>query len=304
MNRTSLTVAALWGALLLCCGCVHEQRTSRGEPRAARIISLAPSITETLFALGCGERVVGVTDFCTYPEAARHLPRVGGYVDPNYEQILTLEPDLVILMKEHASVVEFLTKSGIAYAKVDNHDIGAILESFRLIGQRCGRPDRADSIVGAIRSALDTTSLDAPRPSVLFCVGRQDMGGGSVSQAFVAGRSTFYHELLRAAGAENVIADSARQYPMLSAEGVMRLAPDIVIDAVASMQSLDTARIAADWQRLSTVPAVRNGMVFCLAGSHVTIPGPRIVLLFEQLKEIVAIWRSARGKSTHAVEAR
>ncbi|MBD3241452.1 MAG: ABC transporter substrate-binding protein [Chitinivibrionales bacterium] len=280
--------------LVLVLGCARDQRKADDAHVATRIISLAPSITETLFALGCGDKVVGVTDFCTYPEQASAKPRVGGYVDPNYEQILSLEPDLVLLMREHTPVMDFLDRSGIPYAKVDNHDIGSILRSFRLVGARCGAPDRADSLVRAFRAALDSAPDVQPHPSVLFCVGRQDMGGGSVSQAFVAGPPTFYHELIRAAGARNAIRDSARQYPMLSAEGIMRLAPDIVIDAVASMQGLDTASIVADWRRLTSVPAVRDGMVFCLVGSHVTIPGPRIPQLLEQLREIVAMWRDVQ----------
>ncbi len=305
MGRTYLEAAIVGAILLFLPGCTSDSRSPDSGQPATRIISLAPSITETLFTLGCGDKVVGVTDFCTYPEQARRLPKVGGYVDPNYEQILALEPDLVILMKEHAEVFTFLERNGIDYEKVDNHDIRSILESFRRVGERCGARERADSLVRALRTALDSTPVPhGPRPRVLFCVGRQDMGGGGVSRAFVAGRPTFYHELIRAAGGPNVSADSTRQYPMLSAESVMRLAPDIIIDAVASMRNLDTGRIAADWEQLNTVPAVRDGMVFCLAGSHVTIPGPRIVLLLEQLDEVVSVWRTAHAARYRETEVR
>jgi len=232
--------------------------------------------------------VVGVTDYCSYLSQARGLPTVGGYVDPNYEQMLRLRPDLVILMQEHEAVAGFLDKADIAYMTIDNHDIAGVMRSIRSIGAACGARERADSVVRSIETALAREPVSGDRPSVLLCVGRKDMGGGTVSRVVAAGPRTFYHELIDAAGGRNVVEDSAQVYPMFSVEGVMRLAPEVIIDVGPTMSGEDAERARRDWRTLDMIPAVRTGNVHCLVGTHVTIPGPRIPLLMHDLREVIA----------------
>jgi iron complex transport system substrate-binding protein len=295
----------MMAALVVACEDAEYNVAGTKHPR--RIISFAPSITETLFALGLGDRVVAVTSFCDYPPAARELPRVGGYMDPGYEMIVRLEPDLVVLMTEHTVVQRFLRAREIPFLRIDNHDIEGIIESFRLIGERCGRSQAADSLARRVRTELaaawrDTTVV---RPRVLLCVGRDNAGSGKISRVYAAGRTTFYDELLRAAGGVNAYPDAAIQYPHLSAEGVAAMAPDIIIDMMASMDEVSAGTVRADWDHLTIVPAVRSGMVFCLTGKHLTIPGPRIVTILRDLRRIVEEWhRAIKPAKTWAIGAR
>jgi iron complex transport system substrate-binding protein len=262
-----------------------------------RIISLAPSITETLFALGCGSRVVGVSSYCTYPPRATRLPTVGAYLDPNFEAMLRLKPDLVILMREASKVEQMLQANGIRTLGIDNHDIPAIIESFRGIGSACGCQAAADSLVSATMRALADTVSGGARPRIMICVGRGDIGSGAVSQAFFAGPRTFYEGLMRAAGGANAITDSLVAYPALSGEGIIRSSPDIVIDLVVDTGGVSQNRIVADWGQYTFLPAVRSARVYCLTGEYVTIPGPRISLILGDFKRIVAQYRTTGQNS-------
>ncbi len=118
-------------------GCAPGQQPASSIPK--RVISFAPSVTETLFALGLGDRVVGITRYCTYPPQVRNLPQIGGYLDPNFEMILSLKPDLVLLLKEHSSIAGFLKKNGIAFRAIDDENFCDILQSFRTIGGLFGK---------------------------------------------------------------------------------------------------------------------------------------------------------------------
>ncbi|MBD3314193.1 MAG: ABC transporter substrate-binding protein [Chitinivibrionales bacterium] len=307
MKRIALKTIVVIGVILptiliMGCGAPESQSHQSKKKEPQRIISLAPSITETLFALGLGERVVAVTKFCEYPEAARRLPRVGGYMDPNYEAIVRHNPDLVILMTEHTSVQSFLRTRQIPYLAIDNHNFDGILSSFEQIGEACGRIRASDSLVSDIRAELAESGGDygMEGPRVLLCVGRDNVGSGKIARVYAAGRRTFYDELLEAVGAVNAYPDSSIKYPRLSAEGVSAAAPDIIIDLMASMNRESVEDVRNDWERLTFVPAVDNDMVFCLTGKYLTIPGPRIIKVFRDFRGIVEKFHANRGaKAAH-----
>ncbi len=275
------------GMHFLCCTDLKGPNTISGS-QYHRIISFAPSITETLFALGLGERVVGVTRFCTYPAQVKSLPRIGGYLDPNYEMILSLKPDLVLLLKEHSALVEFLKKNRIRYKVVDNENVAAILQSFRTIGAMFGKEKEADGLIESIRRDMPDSLLARPNPKVLICIGRDNPGAGSISKIFVAGPKTFYSQLINYAGGENAYGDSSLLYPSFSPEGIIRLAPDIIIDLMSSVAGVAQDKVKSDWQTLSMVPAVRNGLVFCPSDDYMTIPGPRIGLILRMMGKTIA----------------
>ena len=252
-----------------------------------RILSFAPSITETLFALGLGDRVVGVTRYCNYPLQAKSLPRVGGYFDPNYEMILSLKPDMVLILKEHSSIAEFLHKNRICYKVIDNENVNAILRSFTTIGAMFGKTKQADSLVSIFKSELPGAVPLQDRPRVLLCIGRDNPGSGSVSKVYLAGPKSFYSELINDAGGENAYADSSFSYPSFSGEGIIRLAPDIIIDLTASVAGVAMEKVRQDWNRLAMVPAVKYLLVFCPVNDFMTIPGPRIGLIVREIKKAV-----------------
>jgi iron complex transport system substrate-binding protein len=268
--------------------CTHSKESnSIPASHYHRIISFAPSITETLFALGLGERVVGVTRYCNYPQQAKTLPRVGGYFDPDYEMILTLKPDIVFILKEHSSIKDFLRRNNINCRVIDDENVSAILGSFSTIGTMFGKAKQADSLVSLFRSETARPVVSSVRPRVLLCIGRDNPGSGAIAKVYLAGPKSFYSELINDAGAENAYADSTFSYPSFSGEGVLRLAPDIVIDLSASVAAAGAEKVRQDWNRLDMVPAVKNLLVFCPVNDFMTIPGPRIGLIVREIRKTV-----------------
>jgi iron complex transport system substrate-binding protein len=132
-------------------------------------------------------------------------------------------------------------------------------------------------------------------PRVLLCVGRDGLGSGSITKAWLAGPTTFYGELLNAAGARNAITDSVPSYPTFSGEAILRSQPDVIVDLMASMAGIDSGAARRDWNSLAVARAVREGMIFCLTGDYLTIPGPRIVQTVKELKRIVGEYGRKRN---------
>jgi iron complex transport system substrate-binding protein len=267
--------------------------TQEGMQRSySRIISCAPSITETLFALSLGDRVVGVSDFCKVPQEVAKTPKIGGYTNPHYEMIIRLNPDLVILLQEHVQILEFLKKNKIEYLLIDNHNLSSILESFLAIGKKCGKIEKAEQLIQAIQSEMLKDSIgDLIPPQVFLCVDRENQGNGKIYRAYAAGNLTFYHDLMKRAGMNNSIIDSKIAYPQVSDEGIIRMQPDIIIDITMNSKRIELNNIESDWHSLPMVSAVKNNMVFCLSGDYLTIPGPRIFRILMDFKRILSLYR-------------
>ncbi len=251
-----------------------------------RIISLAPNITETLYALGLGDEVAGVTRFCTWPPEAREKPEVGGYFDSNLEAIVSLEPDLVIMLPAHEKLRSFLDELGIEHLTVPNETISEIIETIRVIGDRCGVEERAAQLADSLESASDPACPaggDGERPGVLIVVDRQY--GAVPVEVYAAGKGTWYDELLHAAGGRNVLAAASPAYPMLSPESLVHMQPDIIIEIVpgAEERGLSADAIASDWESFDMLEAVGDGRLYILTERYAAIPGPRFVLLLEEL---------------------
>lgn len=265
--------------------CTRQHAPDIGVP--GRIISLAPGITETLFILGLGEKTVGVTSYCHYPPDVDSIEKTGGYTDANLEKIVTLKPDIVILQKEHEKQRSFLRRYGINVLTVRLQTIDEIRSTFAAIGAACGAQEKADSLIAVFDSVLSGKPGRPSPPKVLLCVGRDSPGGGTVRKVFVAGAGTFYSELIEAAGGVNAFSDSVPHYPKLSREGIITCAPDIIIDVASAMDDYECSTLAADWKSVPMVPAVKGDRVYCLEADYATIPGPRMVLLLEDLKAII-----------------
>jgi iron complex transport system substrate-binding protein len=283
-------------ALLVGFSCATDNSGKAESAQYRRIISFAPSITETLFALGLGNRVVGVTRYCNYPPQVRDLPKIGDYLNPNFEMILKLKPDLVLLLKQHSSLSEFLSKNRITCKVIDNENVDAILQSFKVIGELCGKTKQADSLAASIKAEMPRISAPFYRPKILFCIGRDNPGSGRISKVYIAGPKSFYSQLMHEAGGENAYADSAYAYPTFSAEGILRLAPEIIIDVMASVSGVQQEKARDDWKELAIVPAVAHGLVFCPAGDFMSIPGPRIGLILHEMKNAVLEFEKKRRK--------
>lgn len=283
LNRTVIVFFVLFAAALLSC---KNKETVQPVKAVSRIVSCAPSITETLFALGLGDKIVGATSYCKYP-SQMNIQEIGGYSDINMEKVISLKPDVVILQKEHQKQRDFFTRFGIHVIPIDNKTKSSICSSFIQIGYFCGVKRAADSLVEVFRSSLQSKPDLSTAPKVLLCVGREGFGGGSVQGTFIVSRATLYNEIIEASGGINAYPDSFPHYPRISREGIIALAPDIIIDLASSMSAWSCSTLVTDWNSLNMLPAVRNDKVFCIAEDYCTIPGPRILLLYQDLRKII-----------------
>jgi iron complex transport system substrate-binding protein len=260
---------------------------SGGKERYSRIISMAPNITEIIFALNQQDKLVGVTDFCNYPPPAKKIAKVGGYLNPNYEALLALHPDLVILLPEQANIEQYLDELDIPFLRVDNKRVADIISSISAIGEACGARRKAREIVNELHRRIDEVKQRVKglqRPKVLISIGRT-AGSGNLGEIYAAGKNTYFDELINDAGGVNAVNNSLVAYPALSAEGIIRLNPDIIVDFVLDMngRGLSEKKILEDWEVVKAVNAFRNGKIFVYDKDYMVIPGPRFVQLLEDL---------------------
>ena len=286
-----ILVAVVVVALAAACRPSAAPSTSIGSaaPPPARIVSLAPSVTEVLFALGLGDRVVGVTRFCRYPPEAARLPQVGGYLDLNLEAIVSLEPDLVVLIQDHDAARARLEALGVPTLQVDQGDLDGILRSIEEIAARCGVAERGVELVAEIRGRLDAVEqrvAGLPRPRTLAVVGRE-AGSGSLATVWVAGTETFYDDVITLAGGVNAAQASPVTYPEVSREGLLHIDPDVILDLLADLddRGVAAAAAAADWRQMATLRAVRGGRVHLLEHELTVVPGPRVADLVEEVAQ-------------------
>lgn len=262
------------------------------QPRAPRrIVSTSPSITETLFALDLGASVVGVSTFCRYPEAVRTLPKVGTFLRPDAEVIARLRPDLVIVHPNPNDIVRQLSVLNIPAITVERGTLASVFSSIRAIGESVRQRERASALVQALLGRLGRIKAAVaarPRKRVLIIVGRRP---GALTDLVAVGRGSYLSELVEIAGGENVLADaSLPEFPRVSMETVIRLAPDVIIDA-GDMGDTPEARERRGalaltlWKRQVAVSAVRLGAVYPAMSDAFVVPGPRVVDVAAQFAE-------------------
>lgn len=260
---------------ILCCLCFF--RVS-GAEYPARIVSLVPNITEALFAIGAGDRVVGVSSFDEYPPDVRRITRVGGLLDPNLERIFALKPDLAVVYGSQLDLQRQLEGAGIATYSYRHGGIGDVTRVMRDLGRRLGLEASAERAARDIEGRLDAVRrrvASKPHPKVLLVFGRER---GTLRSIHASGGRGFLHDLLRIAGGENVLADIKRESVQASTELILTRAPDVILDIYGAdvLSEAEAAREAALWNALPGVPAVRDGRVHVLSGQELVVPGPRI----------------------------
>ncbi|HZP44231.1 MAG TPA: helical backbone metal receptor [Candidatus Binataceae bacterium] len=261
--RSPLLLAAL--AITAACARSPSLRST-----APRIISLTPAVTETLFALGAGAEVVGVSQYCDYPPAARRLPRIGSFLTPNLEAIVALRPTLVIGLNTSSDLREIraLNAMGIATLMVDDDSVVAIERSIESIGAAIGRAADAQRLEENLRRRLAATAQrlrSRPSRSVLMIVGHQPL--------VAVGRDNFLNDLLTLAHADNIGAVSDQAWPRLSLEYILASAPEVILDG---QMGSDPGSPSYFWSRYPSLPAVRHHRVFGYPDDPTLHPGPRI----------------------------
>jgi len=256
-------------------------RTVRVPELPMRIVSLAPSLTETLYALGVQDRLVGDTDFCDYPPDAQKKTKVGGAINPNLEEIAALHPDLVLATKEinRPDTVRALDNLGIPVYGTDAHTrtVDDILSTTQKLADLLGVPEAGKSLTAELHARLTAlhSKLEALPPSrVLFIVWTHPL--------ISVGKNTFIADALRKADAASVV-DATQDWPQMNLEEVVRLQPDYLVFAASHAESA-----SRDFESLASLPswqlldAVRNRR-FAVISDAVNRPAPRIVSAIEDL---------------------
>jgi len=247
-----------------------------------RIIALAPSVSELLFELGLGDRVVGVGDYSTWPPEAATKPRLGGLFNPRLEQIATLEPDLAVLLESEAALAEHLEQLGVPVLMVRSDSLDDVEDAINRISSRCGVPAAGERLMDDWRARLEPAPVGGI-PSVLVTVGRPP---GSLGGMLVAGPNTFVDELLERLGATNALADAPISYPEIGLEEVLLRQPTVIIELQPETLSAERREsLVKEWSVLPELPAVANGCIEVIEGDYVLLPGPRLPLLYEQMHE-------------------
>jgi iron complex transport system substrate-binding protein len=246
------------------------------------LVSLAPSITETLYAIGLADRVVGVTEFCDYPPEARNKPKVG-YSNPNLETIVALQPDLVLAPRDfiRPDVLGKLEQLKIPTFVVEAKTVEDIASQIQLIGRMLDRSEVANPIAMELRRRLTElkrrTEMLA-RPRVLYVLNSQPL--------ITVGPESFIHQLIEIAGGTNVAAGAASPYPRLSIEAVLKEDPQLIIFPVGASEGIPQGEQEL-WRRWKTITAVKTDSFHHIASDLLNRPGPRIVLGLEKLAEII-----------------
>ena len=250
--------------------------------QAKRIISIIPSATEMLFAMGAGDRVIAIGTYDHYPPEAQKLPRVGALIDPNVEQILQMRPDLVVMYGTQTELKRRLERASISTFPYENKGLADISDTIRTLGLRVGVAAQANALATRLEqqiAGIRARVAKSPRPKTLLVFEREP---GSLRNIFASGGLGFLHDILEAAGGSDVLGEIKRQSVTMSTEMVLARAPEVIIELRYAQADINNADMSA-WNRLSTVPAVKNHHVILLAGEEFVVPGPRVVAAAQRI---------------------
>lgn len=290
-----IVLAAAVGAAAMLAGFVWrgDDAAERGASGcAARVVSLSPHATETLFALGAGASVVAVDDYSNEPPAARELPRVGSYIDPDLEGIVAAGPDLVVLAGTQGALAERLAGLDLRALVVPDTRLEDVFGTIAALGDAVCRPGRAEALAARLRGEIAAAAAGNGRPVRAVLV--VDRPAGELRQFFVAGPDNFLGDLLVAAGARNAFGDAPSAFVQVSLEPIVAAEPDLVVELMPGASAAAAAERAAVWRRVAPgLPAVRRGMVAVLTEPWLPVPGPSVGRGAARLAALVAAARAA-----------
>jgi len=259
------------------------------QPTPVRVVSLVPALTEMVFAIGAGERVVAVSSYDDNPPEVRQLPRVGALLDPDVERIIALRADLVLLYGSQTDLIAQLTRASIPYFEYRHGGLDNVTGTLRALGRQLGRSQAADTAADVIDrriAALRARTSIYTKPRVMLIFSRKR---GSLRNIYASGGRGFLHELLEAAGGVNVFADIDAESVQASSELILARAPDVILE----LRPTDIpppegqAFEMRSWRALSSIPAVRNNRLHFLPGRSYVVPGPRVAEGAEAMAQLL-----------------
>ena len=261
------------------------QTTFSAPPK--RIVSLNPGLTETVFALGAGDRLVAVDSYSDYPPAAQQIqPRLTTYPSVSIETIVSLKPDLVLALVERDDVLVPLRQQGVPVLKFLPKDFQAATEEIATLGRVLGTPDRGAALAAQMRARRDAivqAVAGAPRPRLYY-----EMDASDPTKPFAAGPNGFYGQLVDLAGATNIFGDLPGDFSQVSAESVVARDPELIIlaDAYLPYNAQTPALVAArpGWDEIS---AVQTNAIYAIQEEYFAWPSPRLADGLESLAYLV-----------------
>ena len=281
MNFHQTTNVAIRKVLIICLLSFYLLGLAPQNVSAAyqRIISTSPSITEILFAIGAGNRVVGVTDFCSYPERACLLPSIGGPLNPSTETWIALKPDLIIIQEDSKVIQKNAKILGIPTLTVSVNNLKNILTSIQTMADALQMPQAGHQLAVKIKSKIEgyRTHLKKIKPRQVLML-LSDTNDPS-RDLYAVGRGTFLNELLTIAGGNNVLPDTMAKYPKVSKEYIIAKSPEIIIEVgpKSNLSKEETLARKKTWGKFSTLRAVKNDRIYFIGADYILIPGPRLL---------------------------
>jgi iron complex transport system substrate-binding protein len=286
-NTKNILISFIIVLLAIFCSdisCAHTVTDEIGRsvnitPAPQRIVSLAPGITEILFALGLDDKIAGVTTFCDWPAAAGTKPRIGGFTNPSIEKIVFLKPDLIIATADgnRKDTVRQLERIGLPVYVTNPSDTNGILKSIVHIGEITNRKQNAGELAEKLQKRLNNITRQIRhkgKPRVFFQIG--------LDPVITAGKGTLINEVIERAGGVNVAGLDTARYPRYSAEGIMGAAPEIILFApMVNDKEFTTGKIF--WQKFRGVPAVKNNKIYPINTDLISRASPRIVDAIEKM---------------------
>ena len=256
-----------------------------------RIVTLSPAVNEIVFALGAGKEVVGTTEYARYPDAARKLPKVGGYFSPDLEKIVALRPTLVAMQPNNRKLRRALETLGIETIEVKIDRFAHILDAVDKLGTRLRRKAEAERIIRKIREALHETEGIVEGKKILIVFGYYPQIAGNI---FVAGQNLYFDDIIEVSGNTNALHSMHKGQPVLNRENIIALDPDVVIILAHDLErnKIDKEAVIAPWRTLP-IAATKNDDIYLIDKDYGGIPSDRLVYFLRDFKEIL------RAVATH-----
>ncbi len=269
-------IAVLFAAAIAAVLAWPRAAVRRAPPAdARRIVSLVPSVTDILFDIGAGDRVLGRTRFCSWPPAAASVEIVGDFTSPNAERIAMLKPDAVVEAASHPQALEKLKAAGLPVVEVGTLTLADALQQYDILGKTTGLAKEAAAARGRLEAAMEAEASrwkNAPRVRVALVVERL---ADAPQDVYVAGGTGFVSELAAKVGGENVFGDVKKDFVKVSPEDFVTRAPDVILELNSVAPPTDAEALAA-WSKLPAIPAVTSKRVRVLPQDFILAPGSRM----------------------------
>jgi iron complex transport system substrate-binding protein len=272
-QKVAVVSAAILAVALCGAGAGAVQRAP------SRVISLVPAVTEMLFAIGAGDAVIAVSSYDTFPPEVKSRPKVGALVDPDFERMLSLRPDLVIVYGSQTDLMSRLDRARIPYFQYAHAGLPDITQTIRAVGERVGRGPSSSALADRIERELEEIRRSVagrPRPKAVLLFGREP---GSLRNVYASAGVGFMHDMLELAGGTDIFGDIKRQNVQATTEMLLARGPEVIIE-VHPAAGWTPARVKTEmnaWRGLPGLPAVKTGRIHILADDRLMVPGPRIV---------------------------